>query len=246
MALRCERPSAREARAAVRTDVMALAARLGARMLPECPLHPDHDHLREHEAQKKPLTQWQWRCGICGKLFRSEHYLDLHLERRHADTLPHNASLCLGEFCDILRCPTWLEAVRQQHRHAQATACRRRELDARRHFCQHMVHDCFEPTGEGKAHAVFEGMDEYFCRPLSCEWRQRLGRGDAAAVPTQPDAAQHTGYYVLGFLVLGALCVLYLGTLCWYAETKTSSARLRPRHGRRRAGWWWQSKPKEY
>ena len=44
------------------------------------------------------------KCGECGKAFRSEAYLDLHLDRFH----PVNGSGkgCLADYCTILDCPS--------------------------------------------------------------------------------------------------------------------------------------------
>ena len=58
-----------------------------------CPLHPSNDRLRQHEEHKQAVTQYQWKCALCGKMFRSESYIDLHLERKHHDTLPTNSTL---------------------------------------------------------------------------------------------------------------------------------------------------------
>ena len=106
----CDRPSAREARKAVSDVLVPLARSLGAELLHSCPLHPDHDRLLPHERKKKPMTQWQWRCDQCGKLFKSEHYIDMHMERKHQHLLSATALTCLGDFCDILRCPSWVRS----------------------------------------------------------------------------------------------------------------------------------------
>eukprot|EP00434_Breviolum_minutum_P000337 symbB.v1.2.000282.t1/scaffold23.1/size449444/9 len=38
----------------------------------------------KHKTRKRSSTG-MWTCGYCQKVFKSEHYLDLHLERRHMD-----------------------------------------------------------------------------------------------------------------------------------------------------------------
>ena len=35
------------------------------------------------EDQKEELRPNQWKCNSCGKMFRSEHYIDLHMDRKH-------------------------------------------------------------------------------------------------------------------------------------------------------------------
>jgi rubredoxin len=61
------------------------------------------------------VTQRQWRCGLCGKVFKSEQYIDAHLVRRHTDSLPAAGGTCLAEYCDILRCPSWVSASARVH-----------------------------------------------------------------------------------------------------------------------------------
>ena len=166
--LLCDRPSAREARKAIKDMLLPLVRSYGAQMSSTCPLSPEHDRLAAHEQKKKPLTQYNWRCEICGKSFRSERcahsrayrllqhgqqlttrcphrrYIDMHMDRKHLGMLSASATTCLGDFCDILRCPSWVRDLRSQLRD-QPAACKRRDLDRRRHYCQHLMHDCFAP-----------------------------------------------------------------------------------------------------
>eukprot|EP00966_Prymnesium_polylepis_P217770 5039903-Prymnesium_polylepis.1 len=142
--LMCDRPAAREARKAINDMLLPLARSYGAEMSETCPLNNAHDRLLTHEEAKRPSSQFQWKCQICGKQFRSERYIDMHMDRKHLATLPPNATTCLGEFCDILRCPGWVRGIKQMLRDNPA-ACRERDLEGRRHFCQHLMHDCFTP-----------------------------------------------------------------------------------------------------
>lgn len=49
----------------------------------ECPFHPDRDIFGPQEAMKKQHRPSQWGCGICGKSFFEERYLDMHFDNRH-------------------------------------------------------------------------------------------------------------------------------------------------------------------
>ena len=188
----CDRSAARQARRAITQSLIPIAEARGAALSPACPLHPSHDHLLYYEQQKSAVTQFQWRCGLCGKLFKTEQHLDAHFDRKHADEAPATANTCLGDFCDILRCPSWLDGQRSQHRERplSSSECKPRELEARRHYCQHLMHDCFTAAadGDGDLHPVFETMDEHYCRPLSCSARQRLRDG-----VDMPDVSHHAG-----------------------------------------------------
>eukprot|EP00850_Spirogloea_muscicola_P026013 SM005208S17863 [mRNA] locus=s5208:333:821:- [translate_table: standard] len=42
----------------------------------------------EHEKRKVRVRENKWECGYCRKAFRSEAYLDMHMDNRHADQLP--------------------------------------------------------------------------------------------------------------------------------------------------------------
>ena len=237
----CDRVRAREARAAIRSRLLAVAGQFRAVFSTQCPLHPDHDHLLHHEAQKEQLTQYQWRCGLCKKIFRSEHYLDLHLERKHRDVMPQNTSDCLGDYCDILGCPSWVADVqRDQHLHRHRThgagqCADAKKLDARRHFCQHLMHDCFATGPAEDAHAAFEALDEVFCEPISCEQRQRVRDGLEAFGALTETRESRGAYAVLVSLVVLVLVVVYIWLYCWVTETRVGQSGLRPRPGRR--GW---------
>ncbi len=248
--LKCDRPRAREARDIIRTEVVALATKLGVELSRECPLHSDHDHVLGHEHHKSAISMFQWKCGYCGKLFRSERYLDMHLERKHSDLLPKNASVCLGDFCDILRCRSWVAEVQAQrhlpeyaHAHHQqgeasgtAPRCKEhRALDARRHFCQHLMHDCF--TGADVSHAVFEAFDETFCAQINCGWRQRLRDGLEMGGRAAGDESGRGWRLVLGGFVLVSMVLLYIGLCCWVSETSVENTHLRARPGRSRGVW---------
>ncbi|KAL3920887.1 MAG: hypothetical protein SGPRY_005092, partial [Prymnesium sp.] len=138
----CHRPSAREARKLCKSMLLPLARSMGAEMSPSCPLHEWSDRLLEQEKKKLAYSMTNWKCEICGKSFRSEHYIDLHLDRKHMHMLPANATTCLGDFCDILRCPSWVTTMRAQMKE-DPSSCQESVLEGRRHFCRHLMHECF-------------------------------------------------------------------------------------------------------
>lgn len=57
--------------------------RLQVKLPIECPFHPDRDIFGPQEAMKKQHRPSQWGCGICGKSFFEERYLDMHFDNRH-------------------------------------------------------------------------------------------------------------------------------------------------------------------
>merc|ERR1712146_94226 len=69
-----------------------------------CPFDPNRDLFGYHEKQKqrkKPgSAATTWTCGICGKQFKNEHYLDLHMERKHMNETP-SEGVCLADYCEL-------------------------------------------------------------------------------------------------------------------------------------------------
>jgi len=72
-----------------------------------CPFLPSNDAYAVVEASKKRLRPGSgaggpfanWECAICGKKFRSEHYIDLHMETAHWDKRGY---FCLADMCEAL------------------------------------------------------------------------------------------------------------------------------------------------
>lgn len=247
-AIVCDRPSAREARRILRTVLEPYAHSLGATLSPSCPLSAQSDHLLPHEALKHAMTQHQWRCNKCSKLFKSEHYIDLHLERKHPELLRNtSAESCLGEFCDLLQCPSWVNRLRHEAQ-MRPRPCKPGELDARRHFCQHLMHDCFLPdggSGGSDSHQMFEAIADRVCTPVSCAGRQLILESDGAALLVDPHAAAAAaaapgaGYYILATLLILAVAAGLGVTLCSYGEAlgaRSGDAELRARRRRRGGG----------
>jgi hypothetical protein len=148
----CPRPASREARSLVATRVLEVArAAGGSELAPSCPLHPRKDRLAAHEAAKRRLNMQHWKCTLCGKAFGSERHLDLHLHRKHADAVPSGATACLADYCDVLRCPSWVARVTAPEASEQASlleegerprSCSDARLARRRDQCRALMHAC--------------------------------------------------------------------------------------------------------
>ena len=183
----CDRGASRAARKAARKLLFDVADAHGVTISSGCPLHPDNDWLLPHEKHKQPLSRQQWRCALCGKTFRNEHYMDMHMERKHPELITANASVCPGEYCDILRCPSWVDELRRQ-----PARCDEPALRARRHLCQHMLHDCVSDDVSAGGHQLFETLDESLCKPCRSDERGSTAAGMPARRPF-PTAGQGRG-----------------------------------------------------
>ena len=165
----CSRPESREARHIVQTHIVTLSEEAGhGELAPSCPLSPHNDVLAAHEAAKRRLSGAVWKCGLCGKQFRSERHLDLHMHRKHADASPAGATSCLADECDLLRCPSWVKRLGDA-----AAACTEGALAVRREHCAALMHSCaFGP--------LFAQLEHEYCANLTCSYRRVRGRNTPA------------------------------------------------------------------
>jgi hypothetical protein len=122
----CSRRLSREAVAIVESDVLLFAHTNGVKPAPSCVLDPTSSRYAKQEATKKAVNNGLWECGMCGKQFRSDWFLDWHLARKHAEEDTGDASgvtrggvlgqdgvwrtgQCFADYCGLLGCPS-LEA----------------------------------------------------------------------------------------------------------------------------------------
>lgn len=101
----CDRTRSKEARASLDRILWRPLAHVATDFPKECPLAPLSDVLWAQENIKQPIAARHWRCGLCGKSFRSEHFLDRHLARRHGThQQPHGdvAESCFAAFCGVV------------------------------------------------------------------------------------------------------------------------------------------------
>lgn len=127
----CSRELSRRARAAVESKLLAPFGLVAADLPESCPLHPASDLYLYQESQKTEVRSTLWKCGLCGKHFKSEvrvcllwghgahatrppakrshrappqYYLDRHLERHHDDAYLDGATYCPAALCDVIGC----------------------------------------------------------------------------------------------------------------------------------------------
>eukprot|EP00090_Calanus_glacialis_P014943 TRINITY_DN23819_c1_g1_i1.p1 TRINITY_DN23819_c1_g1~~TRINITY_DN23819_c1_g1_i1.p1 ORF type:complete len:307 (+),score=93.33 TRINITY_DN23819_c1_g1_i1:24-923(+) len=77
----------------------------GLRLPHQCPLHPWRDVQGKAELAKLHYRVNLWTCAECGKSFNGEAELENHIHARHPSlSTPGDFSVCLADFCDIMRC----------------------------------------------------------------------------------------------------------------------------------------------
>lgn len=101
----CPRDNTRIVRKVVQSKWIPVLNKYKVKLPIECPFHPDRDIFGPQEAMKKQHRPSQWGCGICGKSFFEERYLDMHFDNRHKGHINMaEDAICLADYCDVMRC----------------------------------------------------------------------------------------------------------------------------------------------
>ncbi|XP_056640448.1 uncharacterized protein LOC130447585 isoform X1 [Diorhabda sublineata] len=101
----CPRDNARIVRKIIQTKWLPVLEKFKVTLPLECPFHPMRDIFGPQQAAKKQHRASQWTCGICGKSFFEEKYLDMHFDNRHKEFINvAEDAVCLADYCDIMRC----------------------------------------------------------------------------------------------------------------------------------------------
>eukprot|EP00401_Gymnodinium_catenatum_P018234 CAMPEP_0117523282 /NCGR_PEP_ID=MMETSP0784-20121206/34647_1 /TAXON_ID=39447 /ORGANISM="" /LENGTH=283 /DNA_ID=CAMNT_0005319389 /DNA_START=14 /DNA_END=865 /DNA_ORIENTATION=- len=142
----------------------------------DCPFNPALDLWGRHEQnkQRKRGQTQQWTCGICGKVFRSEHYMDLHFERKHMNETPKNG-VCLADFCEVFEvCQSETKYRRRRDRDVEPACDNSTMLKARLH-CEDAMAKCF-PLGHQVSRTFHAKLTRQWCRVLDCRMRAEQKR----------------------------------------------------------------------
>mmetsp|Transcript_26695 Transcript_26695/g.48954 ORF Transcript_26695/g.48954 Transcript_26695/m.48954 type:complete len:284 (-) Transcript_26695:73-924(-) len=179
----CNRVLSRTVRKSLEKEILRLSAKAGIESWPEgCPLDPKLDLYGPHEKQKQRKrpgsTPAQWTCGYCGKIFKSEHYLDLHMEHRHMNETPSNGA-CLADYCEVFElCDTGPRTRRGKEEDCDPAA-----LSSARLLCEDALMKCF-PLDNPQSRKVHAQLSKHFCQTMDCRIRAEKKREhDMVMVP---------------------------------------------------------------
>ncbi|XP_024081800.1 uncharacterized protein LOC106670626 isoform X2 [Cimex lectularius] len=101
----CPRDSATVVRRIIQKKWTPVLERYQVKIPVECPFHPSRDIFWPQQMAKQQHRPSQWTCGLCGKSFYSEAYLDIHFDNRHKNIVNMaEDAVCLADYCDIMRC----------------------------------------------------------------------------------------------------------------------------------------------
>eukprot|EP00397_Hematodinium_sp_SG-2012_P030890 GEMP01032746.1.p1 GENE.GEMP01032746.1~~GEMP01032746.1.p1 ORF type:complete len:270 (+),score=39.12 GEMP01032746.1:163-972(+) len=200
----CSRSIAREVRRKVDDDFVKGPLRvhgISDYVLPDnCPFKEQNDIWHYHESQKRRKRvngQLTWECSICGKKFKSEHYLDVHMEAKHMNEATGN--VCLANYCVVF---DLCEDSRGLKRN-KFDACIDEVQQLAHTLCDEAVALCF-PI-ESRAKLVNIDLRRNYCAMMNCQIRrEHKEQHHASLVSTFP--------LIIGILFI--IVVIFLLVLC--------------------------------
>ena len=206
----CSRERARHARGVVEELMLPFMQHHGLNFTAECPLNPALDMYREQERHKVRVHARHWKSLYSDKVFRSEHYVDVHMDNRHADKIPEGATVCLADYCDLLRCDDYFQANRHNFRESAHVVregrCKAREMRALQALCTALVGKCVPDEARTSADEKLQLFFQHrICENLNCRDAGKI----VAQLRAHAPSAMHPVRYILLFFSLVGIGLYY-------------------------------------
>jgi len=185
-----------------------------------CPFNPAEALFAAHEKSKSKSRKGShggggqhWSCGFCAKQFISEHYLDLHIERKHMNET-HGEKVCLADYCEMFEVcgePTFS----RRSKRGEEEKCNSTSLLKVRHLCEDAMHACF-PLVEPANRQMYAKLSKDWCRVLDCNIREERKKDDERV----PVLVLLILIIFLGFIVFGGMvcCVDFSDDIFLYLQ----------------------------
>lgn len=189
----CSRSVSRAVRRLVQQEVRIPASKAGVKHFPEgCPFEYSQDLWEQHELHKvsqgthgKKDSSKGWKCGYCGKEFKNEYYLDLHMETRHMNETPSHNPVCLADYCGMFEVcegdkkrsnsKSWKKGrSRPQNK---VVECNEETIIRARRFCENALHKCF-PIDDDATKGIHAQLSRSHCQVLDCRVRNERDNKD--------------------------------------------------------------------
>uniref|UniRef100_A0A7S2NMS3 C2H2-type domain-containing protein n=1 Tax=Cyanoptyche gloeocystis TaxID=77922 RepID=A0A7S2NMS3_9EUKA len=227
----CNRFRSRIARNVIEEQIFPAADDVEYELPSDCPFARDNDILRLQELSKKEMWRDQWRCTVCSKVFKSEHFLDKHLENKHSSHISKNATVCLADMCDFLNCDNLirqmhydeaLEDVPIENLGFDPTApiiCKDHVMERKKLACQAVMQRCFPPDNEATKY-LNDLFDREFCQRMTCS-NQNLASLRQAFSPRLPFRLRKK-YYIFAGLLIFSVLIFY--SVFWYLRRGISAS----------------------
>lgn len=178
----CSRAVSRWVRRALDREVLRASKQAGITSLPpSCPWSSSRDLFGRHELAKRKqghsslghskAGSGTWTCDLCGKVFKNEHYLDLHLERRHMNETPKDG-ICLADYCEVF------EVCNGDMRHhaGKEIPCDDTMLAVQRVRCETALKACFPLDQDQVSRRLHAQWSRQFCHSMNCTFREERKR----------------------------------------------------------------------
>lgn len=208
----CSRERSRAARRVVQRHILQPAAAASVVLSNECPFRPELDCYYEHETNGKSETyRGLWQSSYSQKSFKSEQYLDLHLQRFWSHKINPNATECLGTWCDVLGCNNG----GNNPQHADSDENSDNHLE---HKCRAVLHQCFPPGAGAITRRFQDQVFDDLCLSSSRAERVRTDSKGALSSSTRL-SFQSMLWYSFILLLAFATALFYL---CYYLQRADS------------------------
>lgn len=212
----CPRSASAEALRIIDVVIRVIAEDAHTVIAPSCPFHPDKDVFSRQNKHKLYEPGQFWRCEFCNKQFRSEAFLDRHMDFRHAHEAEKGSSVCLADFCDTLGCPSTLHNGHHHHDQDQENgidAAHHHGHDAEHAFsrCVSLLQACLDiDWASERGHEVLDSVVHSFCDRDPCEHGRRAGFAIGSNDP------EVSGVFVWG---RGHVWVAIVASICLLSAT---------------------------
>jgi len=233
VALKCNRAASRQARYILNQFVFSHLGGLSAQLPDGCPLAPHLDVLLDHEQHKRRKSRGQHQCTYCNKIFRTEDYLDQHMQRKHLHLVPAAAAVCLADFCGTLHCEAVSSLLHSQKELLAGGPCTPQHARQERQRCEALAASCF-PQDHGKEwQNVYRYFVSHFCAAHTCDLPQRMRLLQQLA-----RAHRSSSTTTLTILILCLLAMFYAAFLVYLRFSKpNASSSMTYRQAASRAPW---------
>lgn len=134
-----------------------------------CPFNPRVDLFGWHEKNKSRSKGGEWECAYSKKVFKSEHYIDLYLERNYAKEMPENGA-CLADYCQVFEFCNMPEPPMLEFLSSEPPECDAVQLEKYKSMCERAIDLCIVPE-DGDAQTLNANLHSTWCARLTCESR---------------------------------------------------------------------------
>lgn len=140
-----------------------------------CPFSPYVDLFGWHEKNKSRAgagsvnSRPEWKCNYSGKVFKNEHYLDLHMELMYMNEVPSNGT-CLEEYCEVLGFCKVNETGMVDLFSSEPPPCDDIKYERLKSMCESAIDLCL-PFSDPEKQELNEKLRSTFCDGLTCEAR---------------------------------------------------------------------------